>query len=75
MEIEDVLRKLIGPIEPTGESNADRDRLDNLRILTEVVDRLLFDIAALERFKGRSEAGMKRIGAHASYFMQSVKDS
>ena len=41
MEVYDVVKKLIGPIEPVGESHTDEKRFENLKALTELVDSLL----------------------------------
>ena len=44
MELIDVVRKLIGPVNPIGESNTDEERFENLKTLTELVDFLVGDI-------------------------------
>ncbi len=45
MDIYEVVTKLVGPIEPAGDSSIDGDRLKNLKVTTDLVDRLLTDIS------------------------------
>ncbi len=40
----DVIKKLIGPIFPTGCHSTDQNRLENLKEMIEVVDKLLTDM-------------------------------
>ena len=69
MEIIDIVRKLIGPVEPVGETNADDERFKNLESLTELVDRLVFDIDQVAMQKNRIEYSMKRAGLFADKFL------
>ena len=75
MQLYDVVTKLVGPIQPVGDSGADKARLENLEKMTELVDRLLFDISAVAPNAYREEASMKAIGTHARDFMDSVRGS
>jgi hypothetical protein len=69
MEMIDIVRKLIGPVAPIGETNADNQRFENLKALTELVERLVFDIDQLVIHKTHSEYSMKRAGAFAEKFL------
>ena len=69
MEMIDIVRKLIGPIEPVGETNADNQRFENLQVLTELVDRLVFDIDQVGMQKNRTEYSIKRAGEFADKFL------
>lgn len=44
MNVYDVVRKLIGEIEPIGENDTDDVRFKNLKAMTDLVDSLLIDI-------------------------------
>lgn len=67
-----VVCKIIGPIQPVGESNEDDRRFENLKVVTHLVDKLLFDINHVAVNKTRSEYSMKRAGELASRFMRDV---
>ena len=63
MEIEDIVMKLVGDIEPIGETNADNRALENLHKLTSVVDSLLANLVDVYKDNARRhEYSMK----HAS---------
>jgi hypothetical protein len=65
--------KLVGPVQPVGETRADEWRLENLKKLTELTDRLLFEIDDAAHNADRVEASMKAIGKHARDFIEDVK--
>jgi hypothetical protein len=68
MDIHEIVKKLVGPIDPVGESNTDDIRFENLKIMTELVDELLTDIDHVASNRDRAEYSMKRAGEHASKF-------
>jgi len=73
MEIYDIVKKLIGEIDPVGETNTDDDRFENLKETTELVDRLLTDINRVEyKNKDRGEFSMKRAGEYAKKFLDKI---
>ncbi len=77
MEIYDVVKKLVGEIDPIGDSNHDMQRFENLNTMTDLVDTLLVDIADVARFnKNRHEASMKKAGeyAHDFFRIQGIED-
>jgi len=45
MDIHEVVTKLVGPIDPVGDSHFDAERFKNLRTMASLVDRLVADIA------------------------------
>ena len=67
-----IIKKLIGPIEPTGETNTDNERLENLIDMTALVDQLIGDIDKLTRHKTRSEHSIKQAGELADNFLTSI---
>lgn len=44
MDIYEVVKKLVGEIDPVGETNTDNQRFENLKTLTELIDKLLTDV-------------------------------
>lgn len=73
MNVYDVVIKLIGPIEPIGETNTDNNRFENLKAMTELVDELLTDIDTVVYLnKDRSEYSRKRAGQFASEFYKKI---
>lgn len=75
MELYEIIMKLVGPVRPIGEHSADLERLENMKKLTDLTDRLLFEIEAATPNSDRAEASMKAIGVHARDFMAAVHDA
>jgi hypothetical protein len=75
MELHEVVMKLVGPVQPVGESGTDAVRLKNMQALTDLVDMLLGEISKAEPDADRHEASMRLIGQHARDFLQDVKDA
>lgn len=69
MELHEIVMKLIGPVGPIGETNADHERLDNLKQLCTLVDRLVAIIDSVIPNKDRHEASMKEAGEYADKFL------
>lgn len=65
MNIHEVITKLVGPIKPIGETQTDNDRFENLKIMIDLVDKLLSDIDEIIHYKDRQEYSMKRAGEYA----------
>jgi len=68
----DVVRKLIGGIEPAGESSGDERRFENLKNLTTLVELLVYDIQAVSQSKISHEHSVKRAGEYADKFLKSL---
>lgn len=75
MELHEIVMKLVGPVMPVGETREDERRLENIKTLTELADRLLFEIDAVSHNADRAEASMRAIGVHAREFITAVKDA
>lgn len=73
LDLEDIVMKLVGPIDAVGSSSVDDKRLENLKALTELVDRLLFNIRHVSQASTRQEASMKAIGEHAAQFLADIR--
>jgi len=66
----EIVNKLIGPIDPVGETTADDARYENLKAKCELVEQLILDIQYVAKSsKGRSEYLMKRAGEYADRFL------
>ena len=44
MDLHEIVCRLVGPIQPVGETHEDNRRLDNIKVFIELTDRLLLDI-------------------------------
>ena len=67
---EDIVMKLIGPIEPIGDSSVDPKRLENLKELCKLTELL---VARIDRVscenRDREEWSMKEAGKYADDFL------
>jgi len=68
----DVVKKLIGAIDPIGETNTDKVRLENLKEMTILVDFLLADIYYLQRYEDSPQYSLKQAGEFASKFIRNL---
>jgi hypothetical protein len=73
-EIVKVLEKLIGPIEPVGDSTIDHDRLKNLIALASTTLTLIEAIKRVERDKGHHLASVAEAGKVAYKSLQEIKE-
>ncbi len=65
-----VVRKLVGRINPVGETNADNDSFENLKVMCGIVDKLIADIAFVAwDNKGATEFSRKRASEFAYKFI------
>ena len=74
MDIHEIVKTLVGKIYPVGETNADNDRFENLKAMTELVDELLSDIYRVARGNNRHEYSINRAGQFASSFLDEVRE-
>ena len=72
MELIDIVNKLTGPIDPVGETNADNERLDNLKAMIGLVGTLHEQIAEVSEYKDRVEYSMKRAGETANGYLEFI---
>ena len=74
--IYEVVKKLVGHIEPIGETRTDERRLENLTKTIILVDKLVFDIGLVaDGNKNRIECSMKKSGKLAHKFLHDLKMS
>lgn len=69
MELDDIVMKIIGPVMPIGESKEDERRLENLKVLCGLIDRLVEVVDAVIPNKNRCEHSMKTAGKYADKFL------
>ena len=75
MNLHEVVTKLIGPIQPVGETNADAQRFENLEVAIDLVERLLFNIACVARKAGAPEASIQKSAKAAQTFLEAMRDA
>ena len=69
IDVYEVVLKLIGRIQPVGETQTDNNRFENLKAMTELVDKLLTDIYGIAHsYKNNHQYSMKKAAAYASEF-------
>ena len=72
IDVYEVVRKLVGPIEPVGDTNIDATRFENLRNMASLVERLIGDINWLLQHKNSNLHSMKNAGMYADKFLTSL---
>ena len=68
-QIVEVVFALVGNTEPYGETYKDKETLDNLYVLTEVIDKLIYDVYKKTKYAIRVEYSMCLIGTKAQDFL------
>lgn len=68
----EIVTKLIGPIQPTGDHGVDTKHLENMRNMTELVGALLDNVRKAARASNSKEASVRAIGLHARDFVDDV---
>jgi len=69
MTVYDVVKKLIGEIEPVGETNTDNKRYENLTKTIELVDLLIDNIIDVSVYSARTEHSMNKVGKKAAEYL------
>lgn len=72
--IYEVTKKLIGNINPQGESHIDTNNYSNLEQIIELAESIIDDIVLVSQNKTRYEASMKKAGLRADQFLQQLKE-
>lgn len=73
IDVCEVTKKLIGAVEPIGETTTDGKRLENLRIMIVVMENLLIDLHGVSEYRNCHEYSMKKAGDLANVFLQNLK--
>lgn len=74
MELKEIVQKLVGSITPAGESHLDTKRLENLKVMCDLVEDLVYEITFVARDEDRYEASMKEMGTYARKFLDNLKE-
>lgn len=70
----DIVKKLIGNINATGDSSRDGERLENLKMMCNLVEDLIVEIQFVTRDKDAYESSIKEIGQFAFKFLSRLKE-
>lgn len=73
MNLIDVVMKLVGPVDPVGETHTDNRRLDNLIVLRDLTRELLGRIEAVAEAGGGHMASVKAAKDCAASFLADVR--
>ena len=66
----DIVNKLIGKINPVGETNQDNERFENLKEMCELVNNLITEIDDVAYiYRDHKEYSIKRASEYASNFL------
>lgn len=74
MELKQIIQKLVGSITPAGESHLDTQRLENLKIMCELIEDLVYEVNYVARDKDRYESSMNKMGVYAQKFLDNLKE-
>ena len=75
MELKDVVCKLVGPIEPIGDSTLDECRYVNLQVMIALVEELFADINYVSTNRGSQEGSRDKAGKLADQFIRDTRDA
>lgn len=69
----EIVRKLVGEINPCGDTITDKDRLENLKSMTDLIDKLLMDVNDVLFFNKESLSKSKKTAAdHVCKFLDRI---
>ena len=72
MEIYDVTKKLLGPIEPIGDTHVDDERHENLKSTINLIHKLLCDLIETASYSNCPEHSRSRAGKTANEFLKEL---
>ena len=75
MNIYDLVRKILGGIQPVAETHCDDEKYENLKATIELVELLIGDIGEVAKEKDRQEFSVSRAGKRANEFLITLFDS
>lgn len=71
--LKEILYKLVGPIDPTGSDSIDQERLENLKVLGELVDSIVLDIDNIAyHFQNSYEHSVKELVKEANNILDKL---
>jgi hypothetical protein len=75
MEYTKIIKKLIGNINPIGESNTDDERFENLKEMCRTINHLIVDIDDMAYMnKNSHEFSAKRSAEYAVKFLEGIRN-
>lgn len=72
--IYEVTKRLLGVIEPAGDSSIDETRFLNLEDTIELTDKLIDDIIYVARHKGQHASSIDKSGSRADKFISELRE-
>lgn len=72
MTHKEIVEKLVGNIQPYGATHIDEKRFENLKVMCELVNDLVYEIDKVAQAESRQEHSMKEMGKYASNFLSNT---
>jgi len=72
MDMHEVTTKLIGNVNPVGSSVEDAERFENLKVMTNLVEKLVEDIGQVATKRSSNEFSVSRAGTFAAKFLDDL---
>lgn len=72
IDVYEVVKKLIGEIEPVGSSEIDAKRFENLKAMTGLIERLIDDTYEVGKYRNNHQASMKKAAEYADKFSEAL---
>lgn len=70
----DIVKKLVGNIQPAGDTNIDNERFENLKAMCELADNLIAEInEVVYRNDTRNEYSVRQMVEYASGFLTDMR--
>ncbi len=73
-QLSDTIMRLIGEIEPVGDTNIDTIRLMNMHRLQKLIESLIFEVNYVCAYSDNKEFSMKTIGEDAVAWLRKERD-
>ncbi len=74
MDLYDIIKRIIGNINPVGDTNIDKKRLENLKTHEEITYKLIEDLMWVSEDRDRIEYSMKNLGQSAYSQLLDIKE-
>lgn len=72
MDLHEIVSKLAGDIFPVGETHIDGQRLENLKNIIDLTEKLISDISEVAQKKDSYEYSVKTAGIIANNFLNNI---
>lgn len=74
MELIDIVRKLVGPTYPIGETHADEDRFKNVKQMGELTIALVQELSLIATERKDHQHSVQKIGMEAQRILDQIAD-